>query len=896
MRIEEIRIENFGALSGLHQTFTPGLNELVRENGWGKSTLAVFIRVMFYGFSGEGKRRNAELTNERLRYRPWQGGAYGGSLTFSVGERCYRIERRFGERPRQDVFALYDARTNLRSEDYGPDIGQTLFSVNALSFVNTAFIGQLQCAAEVTPEVGAKIGQVSEDVADMAGYDRAMRALAERGNRLAENRRTSELSQLRSQVEEGERQLLERAALRRQEEELLSQRAERQEHREDLRAQREALGAQRERESALAAERRTQEALEREAEEAGETLQRERSFFPGEVPSQEEVLHLRQEAGGEDGLAVNSRLLAQSALSPAQEEELSRLEANFPGGLPGQEEQEALRQDIRELEELSRAQQAQGLSARERQTLGMLQERFAAGAPKERVIRQELSRWQESLRREQELAGRRAALAGPPRQERESGPEKEKKAGSSGVLMALGIALLVLGLVLGALVRPVLFVLAVAGAALIFVSRGGGRGDAAGKGGDVRDAAGKTTDQDRRQALQEEIRAEEEAVSQQREQVLAFLDRYGCPAREERAQESLYALLQDRATWETLRRRDRQVRESDAAQRITLLQEKLQAAFAGYGVPAREGDYAGAQAALVRSAERYRQLSERRERADRAQERIAAIRQEVTDFLARYLPGRELPQDGQIPPLLDEVLSQLQGLSQAKEQDSRRRAALTAFLSEHGDELQAPEVTLQELGERIDALDAELEGLARQLDDTGRDLSLVQERLAALADREAELQEQRDHLASLRHEARIVSLTAKYLEEARNRFLLRYARPLQQSFDDYYARMTGEAENPFTIGADLSMITRQQGISHDIGVLSAGSLDLVSLCRRLAVVDAMYPGEKPFLLMDDPFVNLDSERLERGKVFLRGVAERYQVLYLTCHESRRIGERPDVEA
>lgn len=39
---------------------------------------------------------------------------------------------------------------------------------------------------------------------------------------------------------------------------------------------------------------------------------------------------------------------------------------------------------------------------------------------------------------------------------------------------------------------------------------------------------------------------------------------------------------------------------------------------------------------------------------------------------------------------------------------------------------------------------------------------------------------------------------------------------------------------------------------------------------RFALVDAMYPGEKPFLILDDPFVNLDDEKLARGRRSLCG--------------------------
>ena len=54
----------------------------------------------------------------------------------------------------------------------------------------------------------------------------------------------------------------------------------------------------------------------------------------------------------------------------------------------------------------------------------------------------------------------------------------------------------------------------------------------------------------------------------------------------------------------------------------------------------------------------------------------------------------------------------------------------------------------------------------------------------------------------------------------------------------------------------------------------------------MAMIDAMYPEEKPFLVLDDPFSNLDDERLKGGLRFLHSASLEYQIIYLTCHKSR----------
>ena len=49
MKLISCHVENFGKLSGVDLSFAEGLNTFCNDNGWGKSTLAAFIRALFYG-------------------------------------------------------------------------------------------------------------------------------------------------------------------------------------------------------------------------------------------------------------------------------------------------------------------------------------------------------------------------------------------------------------------------------------------------------------------------------------------------------------------------------------------------------------------------------------------------------------------------------------------------------------------------------------------------------------------------------------------------------------------------------------------------------------------------------------------------------------------------------
>ena len=144
----------------------------------------------------------------------------------------------------------------------------------------------------------------------------------------------------------------------------------------------------------------------------------------------------------------------------------------------------------------------------------------------------------------------------------------------------------------------------------------------------------------------------------------------------------------------------------------------------------------------------------------------------------------------------------------------------------------------------------------------------------------------RAEIAALREQYDVCAKTLCYLEEARNSFTSRYMNPFLRSFRRYYGMLTGQSAESIQTDADFSIAVMDGGQPRDPSLMSEGTQDLISFCRRMAMIDAMYPGEKPFLVLDDPFSNLDDERLKGGLRFLHSASLEYQIIYLTCHKSR----------
>ena len=49
MRLLKMHVDNFGRLHDFNFNFEEGLNVILEENGWGKTTMAAFLKAMLYG-------------------------------------------------------------------------------------------------------------------------------------------------------------------------------------------------------------------------------------------------------------------------------------------------------------------------------------------------------------------------------------------------------------------------------------------------------------------------------------------------------------------------------------------------------------------------------------------------------------------------------------------------------------------------------------------------------------------------------------------------------------------------------------------------------------------------------------------------------------------------------
>lgn len=175
MKLLSLHIENFGKLSGYDHVFTEGLNVIKHENSWGKTTLATFLKAMFFGMEKKGNLK--AYSAERSKYAPWQGGVYGGSVIFEVNGKVYRVLRTFAPTPEGDRFELIDLETNKPSKDFSSNLGEEIFGVGRETFALSTFFPQGELEGKINDEIRSYLSGANDISGDVEMQSKAVKKL-----------------------------------------------------------------------------------------------------------------------------------------------------------------------------------------------------------------------------------------------------------------------------------------------------------------------------------------------------------------------------------------------------------------------------------------------------------------------------------------------------------------------------------------------------------------------------------------------------------------------------------------------------------------------------------------------------------------------------------------------
>ena len=835
MRFLRLHAVGFGTLSDYRLELKDGLNVICEENGWGKTTLAVFIKAMLYGLPASTKRSLDE--NDRKKYAPWQGGAYGGSLEFESEKGRFRIERFFGAKESEDSFCLYELETNLESRAYSSNVGFDLFGIDDDTFERTVYLSQKREVGKAdNGGITARLGSLLDDVDDIDTFDGAMAALEKRRQYYVLRGGRGHIADIEEALAEA-RLELERLgriceSLESREEEHSEKCATLDGLNKELARVNDALG----RAGFVSQKNELLKALRDLNEQKARLEACLRGRHPSEdaLAGQEGLLEALRDArakrnaiAAEGSGAEGTRLLTPSAYAASPKGEL----------LPRLDEAN------RELRELCRAEEPL------RAVLGTSR-RFADGVPTDGQL--------ESARR---------ALEGA-RVTEEAAPKKNGAA--RGIACVLGLAGVDCA-VAGVWLLPLLIGgLALLGAAVVVFALSAAR------------AARARREYEARRVAREAER--EKSVGA----VRAFLSRYGVQTVDLAGGLNELAFLVGQYRSEQEAQRAAREELAAIAEKKKVLWSFLRPSLRLYGVDVGEqSDYRDVIDDLrwdVGIFARFAKEKETRERERAAADlKCRELEGQMRPFAEAFDPSHTVP----FERLLSQVRDWERDYRRVCDEEVQKTAALRTLMSERGLDAEADTEDEGVLRARKSALDVQVKECSAACNRLENETKSLAEQAERYPEVEARIRALEEALAEAKQNSRTIELTKDYLEKAKNALSTRYLADMQRSFARFFALVGGEGAPEPVMDTSLKITLRAGGKTRDEAAFSHGWRDVIRFCLRLSLAEALCAGgERPVLILDDPFVNLDEVRLSAAKKIVAALSEEYQIIHTVCYAER----------
>ena len=831
MKLVSLHIDNFGKFNNFDLDFNDGLNQFVRDNGWGKSTLTAFIKVMFYGFDNSAKRDFYE--NEKKRYKPWNGGVYGGNITFMADNKCYTIYRTFENKDKDDTFRLIDYRTRLKSDDYSSNTGYELFKIDSDTFKKTLCIYENNCTTESTGDIEALLGDEHSDTDDVNNFNKVIKNMDDRLNALSPARKTGELYKQKEKIAAIQAELKEMSVLEESIDATLAYISGKEKNvqmlakeKKHIKEQLDKAGSYNDMQGIL----KQYDIYSRQLEEKKQAYE-EKLEAVGGLPSAREVSVNMQYA--DRVLDTYSRLKALE-LNRTQYDRLRELKEEVADYSHDEIKQQI--DNIKRLDTLKSKIQSEISRANE------YENQYRQNRDVNRPDNYNVHRKQKNKKSRTHL--------------------------SSGLLAVLaGVICLVAGGTLSGgsmLLKAVLILFSI-----VFISAGVlyslkqnsrqcGRTDNKRERNNVY-MTEPYIDTEKLEAMRRNINRLKGSYKKQYSDVSNWLKAHNI----EFGDDIVY----------TLSTIDNKLCEYD---RLVEQQHNYAIQYKNSDINTYVTNICISKFNEYVSPQLSYMLSDKSDDLD-----IMLLIKECNNCLYKMKQNIEII--GHIRKEYDDAYDILNTF------ENEHKDIHMLYEQALGDDVKQ--------NQNMSVLNGQLDDIMEQTEQCNADIADYTSRLTAYQDRLDELSDRKNELSELQedYEARLnnynnLKLAREYLIKARISFSCKYQVPVNNKFNEYIdiCNKGAEVHSAYSLDINNKLLKNEYGQERELRFFSSGSKDIAGLCLRLAFINAMYKDDFPFIIMDDPFVNMDDNIINGAKMLIETLSEDYQILYFTCHRSRMV--------
>ncbi len=761
MKLLSLHIENFGKFQNFDFNFNDGITCVFGENGFGKTTVAAFIKSIFYGLPDQ----RGDKFNERKRYYPFNCGKFGGYVRFEKDGEEYRVERVFDKKSSaRDEMKAY--RNGAPTDELGAVPGVTLFGLDENSFIRTIFINSDDVEVSAASGISAKLNNYLDGTDGENNFETALNKLdkarknykADRGGGGKISEQNYKITALRSELE-------------------------------NLQSVYDGLPAQ-------------YAAFKRLSDETALLEERAERARASALSAQQWDVY--------DGFCADA---------DAEAAKLKNLEGKYPSGIPSEEDTETLGELLQKKSEYENRLKSAVMSEESCARLTCLRDKFSIGAPSLEEIEQAGENIKKLVALEAEIqAGARIK-------------EKTVLAENAGLTdvkafkpLPFIITAVVAFLTVAGGIASVFFNI-VAGISLISVG----------------------------------------AVTLIGDGFLYLLKKIEKPQNPVYTAELISDAESEALTANKVSERDK-------------LSFELKAFFDRFGIS--ETDFHESYLNLKDDLRKYSELCAEEEKRNKEEKEVSAnlnaciegvkeICEKYGVLNEPYLVYRTFERDREERERLIKSLAALKERAEKYREEKKLtvREEFCEDLKEIAEELKAKREALISLNRQIFTDEAEVE---------------------KLSEKQTALNDALEYLKILKDRHRIIEAAERELENAEQKLKDRYVAPVKDKFLEYAAQTEESLGKDISMDKSFRVRFDRRGELREDGHLSAGQRSVYALCLRFALTDKMFEKESPFIIMDDPFVNLDDEHMKKVAKLIKQLSQDKQFIYFYCHESRKI--------
>lgn len=844
MKLLKCHIVGFGNWKNKTVDFQNGLTSVCEKNGFGKSSLASFIRAMFYGLE-----RVTKANNERKRALPFDGSPCGGSLDFEWEGNQYSIERSFiGKTPKDDTLVCY--KNGIETKELGEVPGNVVFGLDLDSFNRTIFISPTDLEISSSETLNAKMSHFVEGSSDGCDFSSVKESLEESKKKYKpqKNAETKGLLAIEtSKIND----------LEMQETNLSNMKAAMPAKYEKLQELDKNISINQEKNKEAVSHNaliKSWENYDREKEKIEEKekeIQQLKEKYPLGMISLAEETSMK---GLLEQYKLDGNTYANLKLSIVEKEEYDNLKLRFEEDVPTPS-------FLNELQELvlahsnEKSKEPLKLSIEESSLIRLFDGRKVnlEGLEKRMVTYR-------SLKKEYDKEPDQISV-----------PIEQKKISLKAPLifgLSLFILFSIVAILLGIFIHPgcySLFALSVVSLLIPAVYYFNEK---------KKRAAMPTSEN------QPNLRKKEMGENLT-ELKINLSSTFKAFAVDENELEGSFALFKAKydSYLKTLQH-EKDLNQTNEQNRLSYLakEKTLQEYFSHYHY--KGNDYANLLMNLSSDTKKYlsyvqkeKQIEEQRKELEN---KIHEEREKIKELAQKYNMGDPNSYLNQLP--ID------RNALQSKENELRKQKEDLALFKEKEHLTERPSslegIDLNALSKELEKAINDRQTLSSQIEEDERNISSLEDEVSSLP-------EEKDNLAKLKKDYEIVSKTLKALTDAEESLKRRYISPVENQFKKYSQSLENALGEEIEMDTDFNVSFIRDGKRSGAEYLSSGEMTLCALAYRLAITDNIFEGkEKPFLILDDIFADLDETHIHMAKKFMESLSQNEQILYFTCHPSR----------